>query len=437
MSDQPSMPLTPQEAMDFMQRMWNPFGVPVPGFSPPGAQGAVAARDSVSESGGDDRNTRPRRDRQEDLRVARDRKLARHESELPADEHQDDGAAEGLAGGDARPRPRRRSLPRRNPGLDSKENGWLSRCITDRVRLMHGARSSRSSTRRCRTSSRCFRFAAGDTANPNSWRSIRGIGAGARRRRFRAVRIERHRRIPRRRLPGPRCAAVPGRRRTRAIIRRMICEVDEYFDARRWIRSRPGVQQKARGTRRAKHCRRAQGAGGRAGDVSQSMRGDYLAGPLSAADFALYPLLAFVCRPEIKLPDLDADSMLTPQLARWKNGSRRCRISTRRFRRIGGSPSPAAYAPSHAARRDATHPAPAASARVSQQASFRAAASRREAHQFVAAERVHLDDVAGVRLVLDMSLDAVGGRPQSIDRNDRRRPMPGRRAPPGRRNYDA
>ena len=43
MSDQPSMPLTPQEAMDFMQRMWNPFGVPVPGFSPPGAQGAVAA----------------------------------------------------------------------------------------------------------------------------------------------------------------------------------------------------------------------------------------------------------------------------------------------------------------------------------------------------------------------------------------------------------
>ena len=43
MSDQPAMPLTPQEAMEFMQRMWNPFGVPVPGFTPPGAQGAVAA----------------------------------------------------------------------------------------------------------------------------------------------------------------------------------------------------------------------------------------------------------------------------------------------------------------------------------------------------------------------------------------------------------
>ncbi len=41
MSDQPSMPLTPQEAMEFMQRMWNPFGMPVPGFAPPGAQGAA------------------------------------------------------------------------------------------------------------------------------------------------------------------------------------------------------------------------------------------------------------------------------------------------------------------------------------------------------------------------------------------------------------
>jgi hypothetical protein len=43
MPDQPSMPLTPQEAMEFMQRMWNPFGVPVPGFSPLGAPGAAAA----------------------------------------------------------------------------------------------------------------------------------------------------------------------------------------------------------------------------------------------------------------------------------------------------------------------------------------------------------------------------------------------------------
>jgi hypothetical protein len=32
-----SKPFTPQEALEFMQRMWNPFGMPVPGFTPPGA----------------------------------------------------------------------------------------------------------------------------------------------------------------------------------------------------------------------------------------------------------------------------------------------------------------------------------------------------------------------------------------------------------------
>ncbi|MBK6334707.1 MAG: hypothetical protein IPG28_03665 [Betaproteobacteria bacterium] len=40
------MPFTPQDALDFMQKMWNPFGVPVPGFAPgavaPGAPGAAA-----------------------------------------------------------------------------------------------------------------------------------------------------------------------------------------------------------------------------------------------------------------------------------------------------------------------------------------------------------------------------------------------------------
>jgi glutathione S-transferase len=52
--------------------------------------------------------------------------------------------------------------------------------------------------------------------------------------------------------------------------------------------------------------------------LTQAMRGDYLAGPLSAADYALYTLLAFLWRAEIKLPDLDANGMLTPQLIRWK-----------------------------------------------------------------------------------------------------------------------
>lgn len=32
----PAFPFSPQDAMEFMQRMWNPFGVPLPGFALPG-----------------------------------------------------------------------------------------------------------------------------------------------------------------------------------------------------------------------------------------------------------------------------------------------------------------------------------------------------------------------------------------------------------------
>lgn len=47
-SDPPSssgsgFPFSPDEAMQFMQRMWNPFGVPIPGFTLPGAAAATPA----------------------------------------------------------------------------------------------------------------------------------------------------------------------------------------------------------------------------------------------------------------------------------------------------------------------------------------------------------------------------------------------------------
>jgi len=38
-----SLPFSPQDAMAFMQKMWNPFGVPIPGFGVPGADPAGAA----------------------------------------------------------------------------------------------------------------------------------------------------------------------------------------------------------------------------------------------------------------------------------------------------------------------------------------------------------------------------------------------------------
>ena len=51
---------------------------------------------------------------------------------------------------------------------------------------------------------------------------------------------------------------------------------------------------------------------------TRAMRGDFLAGPLSAADFALYPLVAFLDRCAIKLPGFEPKALMTPQMAAWK-----------------------------------------------------------------------------------------------------------------------
>ncbi|HEX3137909.1 MAG TPA: glutathione S-transferase family protein [Casimicrobiaceae bacterium] len=118
--------------------------------------------------------------------------------------------------------------------------------------------------------------------------------------------------------PGRGAPLFPGDARTRAIIRRMICEVDEDFDAALDPLTTQAFSKKPeeRDAKAIADSRKA--LVDELALVSKSMRGDYLAGPLSAADYALYTLLAFVWRSQIKLPDLDADGMLTPQLARWK-----------------------------------------------------------------------------------------------------------------------
>jgi len=41
MSNSSSGTFTPQEALEFMQRMWNPFGMPVPGFAPTASPGTM------------------------------------------------------------------------------------------------------------------------------------------------------------------------------------------------------------------------------------------------------------------------------------------------------------------------------------------------------------------------------------------------------------
>ena len=41
MANPPNVPASPQEALDFIQKMWNPLGIPMPGFMPPGTPGAT------------------------------------------------------------------------------------------------------------------------------------------------------------------------------------------------------------------------------------------------------------------------------------------------------------------------------------------------------------------------------------------------------------
>jgi len=110
----------------------------------------------------------------------------------------------------------------------------------------------------------------------------------------------------------------PGDARTRALVRRLIGEIDNYFneacepvfDQAFWKKPEERDAQKIADGRKAVIEELVL--------FTKSLRGDFLVGPLSAADFAFYPLVAFLRRCEIKLPELDADGMLTPELKAWR-----------------------------------------------------------------------------------------------------------------------
>jgi len=118
--------------------------------------------------------------------------------------------------------------------------------------------------------------------------------------------------------PGRGAPLFPGDARMRATVRRLISETDDYFDkaldplttqafSKKPEERDPQVIAAARKALMDEFVL-----------YTQYLKGDFLVGPLSAADFAFYPLVAFVKRSETKLPDLDADGMLTPALRAWK-----------------------------------------------------------------------------------------------------------------------
>ncbi|GIK85039.1 MAG: glutathione S-transferase [Betaproteobacteria bacterium] len=112
----------------------------------------------------------------------------------------------------------------------------------------------------------------------------------------------------------------PGDVRTRALVRRLVCEVDNYFDEALDEITTPLFYRKPEERDAGAIAKGREAVVAELAAFTRSTRGPYLAGPLSAADFALYPLVAFLYRAqEARMPELDADGMLTPELRAWKS----------------------------------------------------------------------------------------------------------------------
>ncbi|HZI82400.1 MAG TPA: glutathione S-transferase family protein [Casimicrobiaceae bacterium] len=118
--------------------------------------------------------------------------------------------------------------------------------------------------------------------------------------------------------PGRGAPLFPGDARSQATVWRLMMEVDNYVqpatdgivDYAFSTKPEERQAQKLADARKAVTEELAQ--------MARYLRGDFLVGPLSAADFSLYPPVAFMWRCKVKLPDFDADGLLAPELRAWK-----------------------------------------------------------------------------------------------------------------------
>ena len=110
----------------------------------------------------------------------------------------------------------------------------------------------------------------------------------------------------------------PGDARTRATVRRIVSEVDGYTSeaADALIEGLLYAKPEARDAAKLERARTALAE--EFAFLTRYLEGDFLAGPLSAADFALYPYVKFMDRCRQRVPTFDAASLLPPALAAWK-----------------------------------------------------------------------------------------------------------------------
>lgn len=112
-------------------------------------------------------------------------------------------------------------------------------------------------------------------------------------------------------------ALFPGDVHQRALIRRMVRETDTYYfepHERLFVQLfvvAPEQQSAHQIATALAECTRELAF------FEREIRGDFLAGPLSAADFALYPMVATIARFEKRKPDLGLSAAIGPRLAAW------------------------------------------------------------------------------------------------------------------------
>lgn len=113
-------------------------------------------------------------------------------------------------------------------------------------------------------------------------------------------------------------ALFPGDARKRATVRRLVSEVDAYTagatDA--VVERLLGVKPEERDAAKIEEARSAMSE--EFGFIARYLAGDFLVGPLSAADFALYPQVAYMDRCHQRVPSFDAASLYPAPLAAWK-----------------------------------------------------------------------------------------------------------------------
>ena len=118
--------------------------------------------------------------------------------------------------------------------------------------------------------------------------------------------------------PGRGAPLFPGDVRQRALVRRLIQEVDNYYYEATSLVLTQAFWKKPEEREADKIAEGRKAVVEESALFTRAMKGDFLAGQLSAADFALYPLVAALWRAEMKWPDLDAAGMVPSQLLAWK-----------------------------------------------------------------------------------------------------------------------